>query len=151
MDCIEKLIRLIPSMYEQGTRIMADVDDANGLAAAVKRGESSIEVVGDLAKKIIKIKATGPVAWAIASATIVIAGTAAFATLKAGKSPPVIAVGAVASFIPAAGAVSILGPSTALAAISLVIAAGGIGPLSAIRSQYEIADQSEGRVLLRKL
>ncbi|GLH57292.1 hypothetical protein [Helicobacter ailurogastricus] len=46
------------------------VSNEKELAEAIENGENSIEIVGDFSKKIVKIKATGDVAWGIAIAAI---------------------------------------------------------------------------------
>lgn len=67
------------------------------LAEALKKNPDTIEIEGDLARKVIKIKATGAVAWGAclvmisfcalsAAATVATAGTAAPATLPMQKA-----------------------------------------------------------------
>ena len=58
------------------------VKNEKELAQAIKNGDDYIEVEGDLAKKTLKIKATGKVAWAIAIGGIGVA-TVAILTLPA--------------------------------------------------------------------
>tara|TARA_R110002050_G_scaffold22034_1_gene60383 strand:+ start:434 stop:877 length:444 start_codon:yes stop_codon:yes gene_type:complete len=111
------------------------------LGEALKNGESRIEIEGDLAKRILRIKATGPVAWAIAIGCIGIAVVVAIGS--GGAAAPVSAVG----LVPAVG---ILGGSTVSAAISIAVAAGGVGVLSRLYSGYDVEKEGEDRVVLIK-
>ncbi|MDP1153753.1 hypothetical protein, partial [Klebsiella pneumoniae] len=54
------------------------------LGDAINRGESTIEISGDLAKKTLRIKATGAVAWAVAIGAISISFYAAMLTIGSG-------------------------------------------------------------------
>ncbi|MDC5842514.1 hypothetical protein OPW33_24615 [Vibrio europaeus] len=110
------------------------------LGEALKSEQDTIEIEGDLKNKVLKIKATGKVAWAVAIGAIGIAVTMLIATGG---------TGAPASGIIGGGAVAVLGLPTAISAISIAVAAGGVGALNSLRS-YEIADQSNGRLVLKR-
>lgn len=83
------------------------VRDNKGLGKAVKNNEDTIEIEGDLSKKVIKIKATGKVAWAVSIGAIGIAVAAALATPATGGTSAVVGV------VAAPAAVTVLGGSTA--------------------------------------
>ena len=54
------------------------------LGEALKNDQDRIEIEGDLAKKVIRIKATGKIAWAIAAGAIAVAVIAVLATPATG-------------------------------------------------------------------
>lgn len=107
------------------------------LAEAIESGASSIEIYGDLARHIIGIKATGQVAWLVAVGAI---GFAAALLFK-------ISPGTIAKY--AAGAVGILGLSATATAISIAVAAGGVGILNSLRD-YNMEKISDTHVKLTK-
>lgn len=109
------------------------------LGEALKNGESRIEIKGDLAKRVIRIKATGPVAWFLAIGCL---GIAAVAIVGSGGTAAPVGAAAMAP------AVSILGGSTATAAIAVAVAAGGVGALNRLYSGYDLVKESEDRILL---
>lgn len=125
------------------------VKNEEDLAKEINNDKDTIEVEGDFVNKIIKIKATGPVAWVIAFGAIGIVAGAAYVTLTPSPDP------ATKMFAPAAGvaaggaAVAILGVSATTAAIALVRAAGSVSVLTKLRS-YKIVSQSENRVVLKR-
>lgn len=108
-------------------------------ATAVNNEEDSIEVVGDLRNKILKIKATGSVAWGIAFAAIVVAVGMAMT----GVGIPVAATSAL-------GATAIIGTGTTTAAIAIAVAAGGTAVLTSTRDDYEIVEQNSKRLVLKR-
>ncbi|MEW6729505.1 MAG: hypothetical protein AB1332_09210 [Pseudomonadota bacterium] len=110
------------------------------LGEALKNNQGTIEIEGDLSKKVIRIKATGTVAWAIAIGAIGIA--------------VVLTVGSGGTAAPAAGfvgfgAVSVLGVSAATSAVAIAVAAGGVGALNSLR-KYKIVNQSNNKVVLSR-
>ena len=122
------------------------INNEKDLGQALKEGQETIEIEGSLKDKVIKIKATGKVAWAVAIGAIGIAvigmlypvpepatqvGTKGFAVLSGGV------------------AVSILGAGTATCAISIAVAAGGAGVLNKLRT-YKIIRNSGDIIVLKK-
>lgn len=122
---------------------MTKVYDAEGLADAINNGDDTIEIEGDFANKVIRIKATGTVAWAIAIGAIAIAVTSIILTI------PTAGTSEIANFVAAPIAVSVLGIDTTYAAILIAIAAGGVGVLSTIRNYREVA-VGDNYIKLRK-
>ena len=113
------------------------------LGQALKSKQDTIEIEGDLRRKIIRIKATGAIAWCVAIGAIavaVVAILAAPATGGASAAPGVIA---------APAAIGILGGATTASAISIAVAAGGIGALNTLRS-YKIVENSGNRLVLKR-
>ncbi|RVU85996.1 hypothetical protein EOL70_00660 [Leucothrix sargassi] len=110
------------------------------LGEALKSSQDIIEIEGDLKNKVLKIKATGKVAWTIVIAAI---GVAVTILITTGGT------GAPASGIVGGGAVAVLGMPTAISAVSIAVAAGGVGVLNSLRS-YKIADQSNGKLVLKR-
>ena len=93
------------------------------LGEALKNKEDTIEITGDLAKKTIKLRATGKVAWAIAFAAIGIAAYAAIVAIPTGGTSAAI------SAFAAPAAVGILGGAATYTAIAIAVAAGGVSAL----------------------
>jgi len=110
------------------------------LGETLKDEPDSIEIEGDLKKKVLRIKATGKVAWAIAIAAIGIAVTILIST--GGTGAPV-------SGLVGAGAVSVLGLPAAVSAVSIAVAAGGVGALNTLR-KYEIIENSADKLVLSR-
>ena len=116
------------------------------LADAINNGEDTIEIEGDLKSKTLKIKATGKVAWAIAIGAIGIAILGI--TYPIPEPATQTATKGMAAFT-AAGATAILGVGATTAAISIAIAAGGVGVLNKLRS-YKIIENNENKLVLKK-
>lgn len=124
------------------------VNTEKELGEALKAGEDEIEIEGDLANKTVRIRATGKIAWAIAFGAIGIAAFSAYATLgTGGVSTPVTGTTAALS---ATAAVGILGGSATAAAISIAIAAGGVGALTSLRNYKEVSRTATTLVLRRR-
>lgn len=120
------------------------------LGAAAKRGDECIIIEGDLKDKVLRVKATGKVAWAIAIGAITIAVTSLIAqkeqipTTQAGK-----AITFTGSAAGTAVAVGVLGKAT-IAAIGIAVAAGGVGVLTTLRDNYKISSNEGDRLILLK-
>ncbi|MCG4253707.1 hypothetical protein K6W37_07315 [Acetobacter senegalensis] len=115
-------------------------------------GASTIEIEGDFAKKIIRLKATGNVAWPIAFGAI---GLAVAALIVA--TPATVATGGLAAPVEgvsvamlAAPAVAIIGLDVVVMSVGLAITAGGVGILSRLRSDYKVVEQTPTHVMLVK-
>jgi hypothetical protein len=122
------------------------IDNEKDLGKAVKNEQETIEIEGNLKDKVLRIKATGKVAWVVAIGAIAIA--------IAGTSYPVpepatqtLTKGVAAIAAPAA--VSVLGVGTTISAISIAVAAGGIGVLNSLRN-YKIVENTADRLVLRR-
>jgi len=116
-------------------------------AEAIKRGEDTIEVEGNLADKTIRIRATGNVAWAVAIGAV---GIAFYSAVKMRPSATGTNLDVKHAFFPViagAGAVSVLGVEVASSAIALAVAAGGVGVLKTIRGYRQISVE-KGRLVL---
>lgn len=133
---------------------VAVVKTSKELGQAIKEEKETIEIEGDLAAKVIRIKATGKVAWGVAAAALGIGVFAIIHTPHATvATAPAGGVGGAISFT--GGAVStgaagaILGPA-AITALTVAVAAGGVGALTTLRNKYKIANKSKGHVTLKK-
>lgn len=122
---------------------MAKVRSAEELAEALKKEEDTIEIEGDLSKKVVRIRATGKIAWVIAIAAIAIAVYSILTMPATGGTS--IASGLVAN----SAAVGILGFSVTTAAISIAVAGGGIGILTTLRGYKEVS-RTENTLVLKK-
>jgi len=110
------------------------------LAEAIENEEETIEIEGDLKEKVIKIKATGKVAWIIALGAIGVAVTVVIAS--GGSLAP-------ASGIIGVAAISILGLPVAISAVSIAVAAGGVAVLNKLR-KYKIVKNDDEVLILKK-
>lgn len=125
--------------------MVAKVKTEKEFADAINRGEDTIEIEGDLAKKTIRIRATGNVAWAIAFGAIGIAVYSAIATgATGGTSAPATAPVAV---LTGGAAIGILGGAATYSAIA--VAAGGVGVLTKLRG-YEEVSRAENKLILKR-
>lgn len=118
------------------------------LGEALKAGEDRIEIEGDLARKTIKLRATGKIAWAIAFGAIGIAAFSAYATVGTGGAAAPVS-GATAA-LSGSAAVGILGGPVTVSAVSIAIAAGGVGALTRLREYKEISRSEANLVLQRR-
>lgn len=116
------------------------ISNEEELGEALKREQDTIEIEGDLKKKVLRIKATGKVSWAVALAAIGIAVTILLST--GGTGAPV-------SGLVGAGAVSVLGLPAAISAVSIAVAAGGVGALNTLR-KYEIIEDTGNRLVMSR-
>ena len=117
------------------------------LARAIKRGDDYIEIEGDLANKVIRIKGVGRVAWALCIAIIAAILYSVIGTTASGGAAAPITSAFIATS--ATAAVPILGLSATIAAVKIAIAAGGIGVLNKIR-KYSAEKHGKIVVLRRK-
>ncbi|MFJ4118444.1 hypothetical protein ACIPV9_18735 [Pseudomonas psychrophila] len=120
------------------------VSTEKDLGDALKRKEDCIEITGDLVKKTIKIRATGNVAWAIAIAAV---GVAVYGVIAL---PVTGGTSAAVSGLVAPAAIGVLGGAVTLSAISIAVAAGGIGALTSLRKYKEVSRTDNTLILRRK-
>ncbi|MBD8894770.1 hypothetical protein IG626_02040 [Desulfovibrio desulfuricans] len=118
------------------------VRDEKELGKAIKDDADYIEIEGDLKNKVLKIKATGKIAWGICLAALVVAvGAVALAIPTGGTSAAV-------SGLSAGAAATILGVGPASSAVMIAVAAGGTGALNKLR-KYDIVENSNSLILKR--
>lgn len=116
------------------------INNEKDLGEALNGRQDTIEIEGDLVKKVLKIKATGNVAWVVALGAIGVAVT--LVLISGGTAAP-------ASGVVGLGAVSVLGLPAAISAVSIALAAGGVGALTALR-KYKIVAQKDGKLILKR-
>lgn len=119
------------------------VEDEKDLGRKVKNGESTIEVEGDLAGKIIRIKVTGDVAWLVCVGAI---GVALASTLMA---PATAGVSEVASLVAGSVAATTLGVSTTVTAVLIAVGGGGVGVLNKLRD-YKMEKLTDEHIILHR-
>lgn len=122
------------------------VKNEKDLGDAVKNGQDTIEIEGDLGKKVLRIKATGKVAWVVAFGAI---GVAVAGTMYPVPEPTTQVTSKAFAFTAAGGAISILGVGATTAAISIAVAAGSVGVLNSLR-KYKVVSTSNNRVVLKR-
>ena len=130
------------------------VTTSKELGQAIKEEKDTIIVEGDLTKKVVRIKATGKVAGGVAAAALGIGVFAIVHTPHATvATAPAGGVGGAISFT--GGAVStgaagaILGPA-AITALTVAVAAGGIGALKTLREKYKIQSKEDKKLVLKR-
>ncbi len=114
------------------------------LGQALKNGAGTIENEGDMVRKVIKIKATGKVAWAAAIGAIAVAIVAILAAPAAGGASTS------ASLVAAPAAVGVLGGTTALPAITIAVAVGAESERRINSENTRSLKISDNRILLKK-
>lgn len=119
------------------------INSSKELGKKLKSDPEEIKVEVDLGKKIVKIKATGKVSWAIAIGAIGVAVTAFIA------APATAGVSSVVAMTTAPAAVSILGISTTTAAISTAVAGGGTLVLNKLR-KYDLVETNASYMVFRR-
>lgn len=124
--------------------------DEKELGTALKDGQDRIEIEGDLAKKVFKIKATGKVAWGVCISALSIAVVTVAATIATAGAAAPVAAGTYAVTAPVLiPAVSTLGLGTTVSAILIAVSAGGVGALNKLRG-YKLQKISDTHVILTK-
>ncbi len=128
------------------------VNNEKDFSNALKSGEESIEIVGDLAKKTIRIRATGKVAWGIAIGAI---GIAAYSIISIPVTAPAtggttVIAGVTANLVAAPAAIVILGGPATYTAIAIAVASGGVGALTSLRKYKEVSRTSNSLILKRR-
>ncbi|MBQ7568836.1 hypothetical protein IJT17_08535 [bacterium] len=119
----------------------AAVKTEKELGEAIKRQDDEIIIEGDLKNKVIRIRAAGKVAWAIAIGAI--SGAVLVSLLSGGTAAPAgITVGL--------AAVGVLGAPATAAAFAIAVAAGGVDALDKLRSYKTVSDTGNRLVLKRK-
>lgn len=116
---------------------------AKEFADAVKDNEENIVIEGDLKNGILRIKATGKIAWGVCVASLAVA-IAAVAVAPAGGGAP-----AGAGFVMAAPAVATLGAAV-VPAIAIGVCAGGVGVLNTLRDKYKIVEKTDEYITLKR-
>lgn len=118
------------------------------LADAVSCNQDTIIIEGDLAKKTVRIKATGTVAWAVAIGSIGIVFYGIIATLgMGGAAAPVSGIAAVTA---SGVALSVLGTAATTAAISMAVSVRSLSVLRKLRGNYKIVIESGNTVTLKR-
>lgn len=117
------------------------------LGNALKKNEEEIEIVGDLANKVLKIRATGKVAWVVALGAIAIAAYSTAATVSSGgtSGPVTIPTTGISAFVSTA----VLGGTVTYSAIAIAIAAGSVSSLTKVR-KYKQVSYEKNRLLLKR-
>ncbi|MCQ2378639.1 MAG: hypothetical protein MJ016_05440 [Victivallaceae bacterium] len=119
------------------------VQNEKELAKAIQQDSIEIEITDPkTGKRVLRIKATGKIAWGVAFGALAI-GVAALLI----PSPDPATKGAV-PLLGGGAAAAILGTATPVA-IAIAVAAGGVGVLNKLRA-YKVSTLPNGHVLLSK-
>jgi len=134
---------------------MKTVRTSEELGKAIKAQEEFIYIEGDLKRKIVRLKATGKIAWGIAGASIASAVALYLATPAVTvATAPAAGVGGAISFTGSAtaatAAITILGVKATWVAVSVAVAAGGYGAIRSLRDGYSIISKDEKGLMLKR-
>ena len=121
--------------------------DEKELGRAIKEGKDNIEVEFDLARKVIKIKGVGKVAWGACALGLAVTIAAVIVTLASGgtSSPATVPAGLAGM----GTATAVMGYSVAASAVTIGAAGGGIATLNKLR-KYRIEKINEDKIILHK-
>ena len=121
--------------------------DEKELGRAIKEGKDNIEVEFDLARKVIKIKGVGKVAWGACALGLAVAIAAVIVTLASGgtSSPATVPAGLAGM----GTATAVMGYSVAASAVAIGASGGGIATLNKLR-KYRIEKINENKIILHK-
>ena len=117
---------------------------AEELGKFIKEDAETIEIEGDLRKKVLRIKATGKVAWAIAVGAISVAIISIISAPATGGG----SLAANAITVPVATAT--LGASCATTAVAIGVAGGGVAALNKLRNYKIVSDSNDILIIRRK-
>ena len=121
------------------------INNEKDLGKAINDNQPYIEIEGDLVNKVMRIKATGKAAWIIAIGAVTVAATG---LLYPVPEPTTQTVSKAFALTAAGGAVSVLGLGATITAISIAVAAGGVGALNKLRD-YKVVSHDNGRLILK--
>lgn len=113
------------------------------LGKALRNNDETIELHGDLARRIRKLKALSHVLWCICMSLLAITISA---VLLSPAAPGVSAVAGLVAGTPAAG---ILGVPTAVTAVLTAVSGGGTAVLSKLRN-YRMTVLTENHIILNR-
>ena len=121
------------------------------LAYAIKNKEESIIIEGDMKNKVIRIKATGTVAWGVCAVSLGAAIVFYITTPAAIVTTTPVGGGMsfVSGMVATTAAATTLGSST-VAAVAIGVAAGGIGTLNTLRDRYKIVEKGKYHIKLQR-
>lgn len=129
------------------------ITTAKELGQAIKGEKDTIEIEGDLVRRVIKIKATGKVAWGVCIGALGVAITLVL-TQPATTAIDISTLGTsalVKSFVATSSgvvAVSTLGSVSAVStAIGIGVAGGGVAALNKLRD-YRLEKKGNNKIIL---
>lgn len=124
---------------------------AEELGKAIKNQEETIEIEGDLKNKVIRIKATGKVAWGVCAASLGVAIVAYLSIPEATVvTTPVGGAAFAFSGISATGVAAATLGSAVVPAVIIGVAAGGIGALNTLRDKYKVVEEDDTHIKLKR-
>lgn len=132
-------------------RLSVSCKTSEEFAKAVKNNEEVIIIEGDLKNHVLRIKATGKVAWgvcfgALAVAIVALLASPGAAVVTGGPGGAALVAGGVA----AAGVAATTLGSAATTAIAIGVAAGGAGILNRLRDKYKIVEKNDKYMKLQR-
>ncbi len=117
------------------------VDNGKDLGDAVRQREPYIKLEGELAAQVKKLVRLNAILWAFCLAALSVAVIAAL------QAPVTAGMSGIASLIAGTSASAVIGVDTAVTAVTIAVAGGGIGTLNMLR-QYHLEEKEDGEVIL---
>ena len=117
------------------------------LGQALKGNQEYIEIEFDLAKKVLRIKALGNVAWGACITCIAVAAIMAVVTISSGGTATPV-TGPTAALVLSTAAVN-MGMPAAISATGIAIAGGGVAALGKLR-KYRVEKISDSHIILHR-
>lgn len=119
------------------------------LANAMKNEVDEIIIEGDLKRHVLRIKATGKVAWGVCAASLAVAIASICVAGPAAIAPPASGM-ALAAGLTAGGAAAVTLGTAIGPAIAIGVCAGGVGALNTLRDKYKIVEENDQYITLKR-
>lgn len=129
---------------------MEKINDAQKLGERINNGDSTIEVCGDLAYRVCRIKATGKNAIIIALGCIATAIIALLLIMPTAVSGPSIVIDGFLASTTATGAVAIWGIPVTITAITIGLDARNQNVIKTLYYDYDIVEKKSDSIILKK-
>jgi len=117
------------------------VDNGKELGDAVRHREPYIKLEGELAAQVKKLVRLNAILWAFCLAALSVAVIAAM------QAPVTAGMSGIASLIAGTSASAVIGVDTAVTAVTIAVAGGGISTLSMLR-EYHLEEKGDGELIL---
>lgn len=122
------------------------VNNEEDLGKAINSNTDEIIIKGDLAKKIIIIKAKGKLAWFLALSFVAIV----IIVVAKSDKPSVVAVDNYVAKVATSSAVSIWGIAATVTAVCICLSTKSVTTLKELRNNYEIVEKCNDFLRLRR-
>lgn len=129
---------------------MEKINDARKLGKRINNGDDTIEVCGDLANKVCRIKATGSSAIIVALGCVSTAIIAVLLMVPSAASGPGFVTDGFLASTTAAGAVAIWGVPVTITALTIGLGARNKNVIKTLYYDYDIVEKKSGSIILKR-